>query len=109
MTPNRLRKYEATSLSDLPVRLVPVVELTLKAGAFFPNYSMRLETNSFLWGKVNRFNKTTYQGLKELTLEGLREDMRDNAGPWMADWQLHQILSIRDGLVRAIEANPSFF
>src|SRR4051794_40562066 len=46
-TPKRLRKYLATSAFDRFVRLVPVVELTLKAGAFLPNRLGRLVARVF--------------------------------------------------------------
>src|SRR4051794_21726435 len=47
VTPKMLRKYVATSAFDRFVRLVPVVALTLKAGAFLPNRLGRLVARVF--------------------------------------------------------------
>src|SRR5438067_137792 len=46
-TLNRLTKYAATLAFDWPARLVPLVELTLKAGALLPNRLGKVVASQF--------------------------------------------------------------
>lgn len=63
-----------------------------------PGSYVRLEHNSAIWGPVTRFNGQTLQRLKQLNFADLKADL----GQLMGDHEIHQILSIRDGLVTHI-------
>jgi len=63
-----------------------------------PGSYLELQHNSAIWGQVFRFNKTTYNRLKELNFNDLKADV----GEFMSDGEIRDWISTRDGLVNLI-------
>ena len=63
-----------------------------------PGSYLELQHNSAIWGQVFRFNKTTYNRLKELNFNDLKADV----GEFMSDGEIRDWLKTRDGIVNLI-------
>lgn len=64
-----------------------------------PSASVELHYNSAIWGKVTRFNPTTYAKLKALDFNHLKGDI----GEHVSDGEIRQMLATRDRLVAHID------
>ena len=63
-----------------------------------PGSYLELQHNSAIWGQVFRFNKKTYNRLKEMSFNDLKADM----GEFVSDGEIRDWLNTRDGLVNLI-------
>jgi hypothetical protein len=69
------------------------------AAAGLPGASITLEQTHPLWGPITRFNRTTYDRLRELTFADLKMDV----GEFLSDAEIHRWLGIANGVVQKID------